>query len=118
MLVLLTFLSCFPRALLSSEVQCAFLMSPLLAYCGVHRDLLYVAAVRALGDLYKSQSFTLCKLNYVSRLLTSVLLVGKVFFLNNLIAEDFNLYSSLKVRDHISSPQQNNKPLFGDGGGD
>lgn len=29
----------------------AFLMSPLLPYCGVHRDPLYVAAIRALGDL-------------------------------------------------------------------
>jgi len=41
----------FPRVLPSSEVQCAVLMSPLLPYCRVHRDPLYIAAVRALGDL-------------------------------------------------------------------
>ena len=106
MLVLLTILSRFPRVLPSSEVQCAFRMSPLLPYCGVHRDLLYIAAVRALGDPQKTQIFILCKPNFVSRLLTSVLLVGNVFSLNNLISEGCNFYSYLKVRDHISSPKQ------------
>jgi hypothetical protein len=52
---------------------------PLVAVLwGLHRDLLYVAAVRTLDDPYKSQVFTVCKLNYVSRLLTSVLLLGNV----------------------------------------
>ena len=107
----------FPRVLPSSEVQCSFLMSPLLPYSGAHRDPLYVGAVRALGDMWKSQSFTLRELNCVSRLLASVLLVGSVFFspLNNLISEVCNFYSYVKVRDHISSPKQSNYYLFGGG---
>ena len=36
------------------------------------------------------------------------------FFLNNLISECCNLYSYLKVRDHISSSKQNSWSLFGD----